>query len=816
MRFAALMSCTIATLLAATSPALAAWPNQPTANLRVCSAAGEQSWPTIVSDGAGGAFITWQDLRNGISYDIYAQHVLASGAADPAWPADGRALCTATNNQLNPLITTDGAGGAIVTWYDIRSGANYDVYAQHVLASGAVDAAWPVDGRAVCTAINLQVVTAIIPDGAGGAIIAWQDLRGGANYDIYAQHVLASGAVDPAWPLDGRALCTATGAQYTPMMATDGSAGAIVTWFDQRAGTNDIYAQHVLASGAVDPAWPLDGRALCTAALQQSLPVIVSDGAGGAVVAWQDNRGGASVDIYAQHVLASGVADPAWPLDGRALCTATGTQDAPAIATDGAGGAIVTWQDQRSGTSDIYAQHVLASGVADAAWPADGLALCAAANSQNFPMIVPDGAGGAIVTWHDGRSGTLDIYAQHALASGTVDPAWPVDGRALSTATNTQTNPAITADGAGGAIVTWYDFRGGVASDIYAQRVESFGYLGNPEPAIASVRDVTGDNGGQVKVTWNASYLDALPYATIDSYWVLRSVPARAANRAVAAGARWIEPGVEPLAGAPAFLRAGVLGSNYAWELVASQAAFHVGSYSVVAPTTTDSMASGNPRTAFMVMARTAGGAKWWFSAPDSGYSVDNVPPVVPAPFTGQYAAGVAHLHWNPNLEPDLAGYRVYRGSNAGFVPGAANLIASPPDTGYTDVAGNAFVYKLTAVDIHDNESAIATLLPAGTLAVEGGTGALMFALAAPEPNPAASGTTLRFALPRAGVAHLAIYDAAGRVVRVLLDGPQPAGDRAVPWNLRDAAGRTVGAGLYFARLTSGEGTRVRKLAVTP
>jgi hypothetical protein len=59
--------------------------------------------------------------------------------------------------------------------------------------------------------------------------------------------------------------------------------------------------------------------------------------------------------------------------------------------------------------------------------------------------------------------------------------------------------------------------------------------------------------------------------------------------------------------------------------------------------------------------------AQHWFSQPDSGYSVDNVAPFAPAPFQGVYAAGGANLHWRPNTEADLAGYRLYRGPTASF-----------------------------------------------------------------------------------------------------------------------------------------------------
>jgi len=191
----------------------------------VCTADDNQSNPRIVSDGAGGAIITWQDRRDGNAPDIYVQHVLASGATDPTWPANGRALCTGLVQQTNPEIVSDGAGGAIVTWQDTRGNVGFDIYAQHVLASGAVDPAWPANGRALCTAADDQFYPQIVGDGVGGAIVTWNDVRAGSpDYNIYAQHVLASGAVDPVWPVDGRALCLAGNDQGGGGPAPDGGA----------------------------------------------------------------------------------------------------------------------------------------------------------------------------------------------------------------------------------------------------------------------------------------------------------------------------------------------------------------------------------------------------------------------------------------------------------------------------------------------------------------------------------------------------------------------------------------------------------------
>jgi hypothetical protein len=455
----------------------------------VCTATSNQFTPTIVADGTGGAIVAWYDYR-GSSADIYALRVQSSGAAAPVWPAQGRLLCAAAGGQYSPASVSDGAGGSVVAWQDER-GSNADVYAQRVLASGAVDPAWPVNGRGVCTASADQVYPAITSDAAGGAIITWRDYRGGPDTDVYAQRVLVSGAVDPSWPADGRAVCTAANNQSVPAIAGDGGGGALITWSDLRNGTDsDIYAQHVLSSGAVDPAWPANGRALCTAAGNQSGPTISSDGAGGALVTWFDYRNGVDSDIYVQHVLASGAADPAWPAGGRALCIAPGEQYSPIIVTVGAGGGIVVWYDYRGGVeSDIYTQHVLPSGSVDPSWPTDGRALCVAGGDQLSPSIIADGAGGALVAWYDYRPGaSTDVYAQHVMAMGAVDPAWPADGQLLCAAAGDQYSPAIVGDGAGGAIATWTDYRGGIFSDVYAERA----YAGGGAADVTPQRDAPG------------------------------------------------------------------------------------------------------------------------------------------------------------------------------------------------------------------------------------------------------------------------------------------------------------------------------------
>lgn len=85
-------------------------------------------------------------------------------------------------------------------------------------------------------------------------------------------------------------------------------------------------------------------------------------------------------------------------------------------------------------------------------------------------------------------------------------------------------------------------------------------------------------------------------------------------------------------------------------------------------------------------------------------------------------------------------------------------------------------------------------------------------AFAPPGPNPARGETALRFSLAAPGRAKLAVYDAQGRLVRMLADGAFAAGPHAQVWDGADDGGRLVPAGLYLARLEADGRALVRRV----
>ena len=84
--------------------------------------------------------------------------------------------------------------------------------------------------------------------------------------------------------------------------------------------------------------------------------------------------------------------------------------------------------------------------------------------------------------------------------------------------------------------------------------------------------------------------------------------------------------------------------------------------------------------------------------------------------------------------------------------------------------------------------------------------------LAPVTPNPGRDASHIRFTLVDPGRVRVAVYDLAGRRVRVLSDGPQTAGEHALTWDGRDEAGKTVRPGLYFVRMTGAGRAQTRSV----
>ena len=439
-----------------------------------------QRRPQIVRDGTGGAIVVWQDYRNQGNLgpaDLYAQRVAEDGT--PQWPAGGVPVAL-PGNQRNPQVVSDGGGGAIVTWDDDRTGRRH-VYAQRVAADGV--RLWANDGVQLSSDTAAQYIPVLVSDGAGGAIAAWVDNRNnqGPWPIVYAQRIRADGAL--LWTAGGVTMTHALNGQDYVQIVSDGENGAILAWVGGCEGVHDLCVQRVRSDGV--PLWG-NGVKLSGSARGGHRPWVAADGAGGALVVWVDERN-ANADIYAQRVYADGTR--AWSEDGVPVVVADGDQRLPLAVSDGQGGAIVAWMDARYYTAlNVSLQRLGADGTR--LWNPAGVPIAtqvryyATTDYERDYDLTVDGAGGVLVGWQEAVYGPPErmdrIWLQRVSADGAA--VWPGRGIAL------REDPQVTGLGAvrllsapvGGAIVAWEDNLRQVKTenvyDIYVQRVTEGAY----------------------------------------------------------------------------------------------------------------------------------------------------------------------------------------------------------------------------------------------------------------------------------------------------------------------------------------------------
>jgi len=425
----------------------------------VCSSIDQQSAPALCSDGEGGAIIAWYDLRSGIDRDIYSQKIDSKG--NILWNINGTEISTYDYDQGAPLICTDGYGGAIIAWVDERDILG-DIYAQRINSDG--NTLWTPNGTAICIDNNVQDHLQICSDMAGGAFFVWRDNRSG-NDDIYGQRINGNGEVK--WKVNGKSICNASNYQGFPNICYDGFGGAIIAWEDGRSGW-DIYAQRINSDG--NTLWTPNGIGICVGIpYEQPNPRVCSDGTGGAIIAWPDNRYVLTTgeDMFIDKVDANGTSQ--WSVNGKEICITSSYQYGPFLYSDEDGGVLISWSDIRGTTDwDVYAQKLNSTG--DNLWTFDGTLICNASGSQKVSSIVSDGNGGLIITWEDERNGMTnkDIYAQRIDANGNT--SWDLNGIAICISLGHQLDPHLINDGKGGVISVWTDQRND-AGDIYAQRI---------------------------------------------------------------------------------------------------------------------------------------------------------------------------------------------------------------------------------------------------------------------------------------------------------------------------------------------------------
>ena len=333
-------------------------------------------------------------------------------------------------------------------------------------------------------------------------------------------------------------------------------------------------------------------------------------------------------------------------------------------------------------------------------------------------------------------------------------------------------------DGGSGGVAGANGSPGGTGSLIYG--------LYN-EPAVLSIEDVGNDQGRQVRLTWSRACPDD-PGAPdpVTHYTIWRRIDDVRATDDGAAQDRLYPPG--------------------SWDFVLDMPARGETEYNAVVPTLADSNASGMHWSTFFVSGVTDDPFLYYDSAPDSGYSVDNLAPAAPGAFALTRVGDTNEMVWDESLEDDFDYFTLHRGDSEGFVPGAMNLVTTLVGTDYDDDGPILSFYKLAAVDFNGNVGEYAVALPD----VAGVDDTEIVALSLRVVSPAGDEVVVECALPTGGRATVGLYDVAGRLIAEREIEEEGAGRYDA--TLADRSG--LASGVYFVKLTQGQDSDVARVVV--
>jgi hypothetical protein len=417
----------------------------------------------------------------GVASDIGAQQVtVASGAA--RWSVDHLVVVSGSvYHERHPSAVSDGSGGFIAAFEaEVPEGplkGDLDLLAQRVDADGGL--LWREGHESAVLAATDVVERApvLVADGHHGAFVIFErhgtDEAGALDSDLAAQRIGPNGAL--LWAggsQEGLPIAAGTGLASGAVAAADGTGGLIVVFeleptSGPHAGSRQLWAHRITPDG--EPLWGHDGQPLVVAKAQGSLgqAALLPDGAGGALVIFREEVAQGELagdhDLMVQRITPEGRL--AWsdtPDDYKVVSATTLVEGAPAVVSDEMGGAIVafraTWAaGPRSGEHDLFAQRIDRDG--RGLWNQGAPVPLASSDwSEGDPLLVPDGAGGAIAIFEQAPpaahlSHDQDLYAQRLGPDGALRWHDGQQSAVLSATTHLERHPSAVSDGAGGVVV---------------------------------------------------------------------------------------------------------------------------------------------------------------------------------------------------------------------------------------------------------------------------------------------------------------------------------------------------------------------------
>ena len=369
-------------------------------------------------------------LHGKADLDVWAQRVhLDTG--EGVWGDMGIFVASSASREGSFQQVPSNDGSSLIVHAAVFPANNdHDISVQKVSKYGELLFDDGISSRPIAVTERQERAPAAVPDGAAGAIVVYELELGDGDVNLMAQRVTSDGQL--LWEPLGNPVADGPTAERDPAVVPDGAGGAIVVFSQEAEGGDvDLHAQRIRPDGT--RAWH-EGKksAIVSCAEKRELrPLVVSDGQGGAIVVYQLDLDGAGERVLlAQRVSMHGEA--LWNGGGIGLLVTTlpvaKGRETVALLPDGLGGAFVALEivanDETPDDVDLVVQRIRPDGTL--AWGGAGegeipVPVLAASSQwpERRPVLHADGQGGVIIAFQTGSAqGDLDVMAQRIDGEG--------------------------------------------------------------------------------------------------------------------------------------------------------------------------------------------------------------------------------------------------------------------------------------------------------------------------------------------------------------------------------------------------------------
>jgi hypothetical protein len=489
-------SLALALVCGLANSANAQWTTNPSANTPIAIAPGGQDLCKVAATPDGGCWIAWfSSVPAPINYEVRIQRLNAAGEAQFA--PEG-ILVSQNNSQSSTAgdwdLRTDSGGNALLIFNDIRGGTDREISAYRIALDGTM--LWGENGVQLTNNSVDEFDSRICQTDDGNFTAVWSRSNSGTTppRGLIMQRLNADGdlLLDAAGVLIAGSGVGGADASDGPgfFQMVPGLEGSVIVSFLRDTRTFSSFRHPTIQRYSTTGAG-LWNSGIAIPLFASSVPIayymnLASDGAGGAIVTWNDSRAGGSggFDSWVQRVNSTGLR--LFPYGGVGVSTNnTRFHIAPTAPILGAAGEIYVFWSERTttqGTRGLYAQKITPNGLR--AWGDGGVELTPFDTViEDFMRAMPvePGQAGAICVFKSTPTGSTQDTVLAIRVDGDGAPAWETGTITVSSVASSKGRFPTAALVGGGIASVWSDNRSD-SNNIYAQRINLDGTIGPGVP----------------------------------------------------------------------------------------------------------------------------------------------------------------------------------------------------------------------------------------------------------------------------------------------------------------------------------------------